>query len=335
MPHPRCKKRREQTIALLRRWLKVFGDEDGDDERIYGNNTRHDHGDQTLHDQIGSECTYTGNTNTGFSRSIGSAEGSKEHCRSNATHSDEGRKLGRKLRFGLIGVDDGLVHVHPPVERALKMTQAALEKNGHEVVPWSTEDHEAIIKNLQAAFFDFGGAAIMDIIKPYGEPVFPSMKGYAIAAAAGEGELGPTKMRMMNMRRNELQKAYLDRWNATATDGKLRLDGLICATSPWAAPRLGGTQKDSLYVGFTGFVNFLDFAACTFPVTFADKELDKATDLGSFKPSSDIDGRIQSDYDAEFYHGAPVALQIVGRRLEEEKVLEMCEVIADALKTAS
>ena len=54
--------------------------------------------------------------------------------------------------------------------------------------------------------------------------------------------------------------------------------------------------------------------------------------MTTFKQLSDIDGRIQSDYDADFYHGAPVALQVVGRRLEEEKVLEMCEVIADALK---
>jgi len=29
-----------------------------------------------------------------------------------------------------------------------------------------------------------------------------------------------------------------------------------------------------------------------------------------------------------------VALQIVGKRLEEEKVLEMCEVVANALKDA-
>ena len=78
-----------------------------------------------------------------------------------------------------------------------------------------------------------------------------------MAAAAGEGELGPTRMRMMNLRRNELQKAYLDRWNATATDGKARLDGLISAVSPFAAPRLGQTQRGCLYVGFTGFVNFL------------------------------------------------------------------------------
>lgn len=53
---------------------------------------------------------------------------------------------GRKLRLGLIGIDDGLVTVHPPVERALNMTKVALERQGHEVIPWSTEDHEAIVK---------------------------------------------------------------------------------------------------------------------------------------------------------------------------------------------
>lgn len=67
-------------------------------------------------------------------------------------------------------------------------------------------------------------------------------------------------------------------------------------------------------------------------MTFADKNLDKARDMKTFRQLSDIDGRIQVDYDADFYHGAPVALQIVGRRLEEEKVLEMCEVIDACLK---
>jgi len=96
----------------------------------------------------------------------------------------------------------------------------------------------------------------MDLLKPWNEPIFPCMQGYALAAAGGEGELGPTKMRMMTIRRNELQKAYLDQWNATATDDKDRMDGIICAVAPWAAPRLGQTQQN-LYVGWTGFVNFL------------------------------------------------------------------------------
>ncbi len=54
---------------------------------------------------------------------------------------------GRKLRFGIIGIDDGLVTVHPPVERALNMTKQALEKQGHEVFTWSAaEDHPVIVK---------------------------------------------------------------------------------------------------------------------------------------------------------------------------------------------
>lgn len=54
--------------------------------------------------------------------------------------------------------------------------------------------------------------------------------------------------------------------------------------------------------------------------------------MKAFKQLTEIDGRIQADYDAEFYHGAPVSLQCVGKRLEEEKVLEMTDLIAQALK---
>lgn len=75
-----------------------------------------------------------------------------------------------------------------------------------------------------------------------------------------------------------------------------------------------------------------DFPSCTFPVTTADKNLDQPRNTKAFTQLSDIDGLIQSDYDAEFYDGAPVSLQCVGRRLEEEKVLEMVEVISGALR---
>lgn len=45
-----------------------------------------------------------------------------------------------------------------------------------------------------------------------------------------------------------------------------------------------------------------------------------------------MDGLLQADYDPEFYDGTPVALQCVGRRLEDEKTLEMTGIISDALK---
>ena len=240
---------------------------------------------------------------------------------------------GRKLRLGLIGAHDNLVTCHPPIERALALTKSALEAAGHEVLPWDPSLHPAIVKDLLAAFFDLGGGAIMDVLTPFSEPVFPSMEPYALAAQAGESGLGPTKMRTMNMTRNTLQKAYLDQWNtATSPDGR-PLDGIIQAVSPWCAARLGETQRN-FYAGYTGVWNLLDFSACTFPVTFADKGLDRERGQGSWTERSELDGKVQKDYDREFYHGAPVSLQLVGRRLEEEKVLEMVEVVAGRLERA-
>ena len=74
-----------------------------------------------------------------------------------------------------------------------------------------------------------------------------------------------------------------------------------------------------------------DLPGCTFPVTFADQKLDKARSVASWKPLNELDEKIQSDYDPTFYDKAPVSLQLLGRRLEEEKVLEMVEVVAKAL----
>jgi amidase len=82
------------------------------------------------------------------------------------------------------------------------------------------------------------------------------MKGYEAAAEAGEGALGPTKLRMMTLQKNQLQKAYLDRWQASGSNGRQPLDGIIMAVTPWAAARLGTTQKNA-YFGYTGVASFL------------------------------------------------------------------------------
>jgi amidase len=68
-------------------------------------------------------------------------------------------------------------------------------------------------------------------------------------------------------------------------------------------------------------------------VTFADKNIDhKRT---GWTPLNEKDAILQADYDPEFYDGTPVVLQCVGRRMEDEKVLEMTGIIADALKAHS
>lgn len=68
-------------------------------------------------------------------------------------------------------------------------------------------------------------------------------------------------------------------------------------------------------------------------MTFADKNLDKVRT--SWEALNELDAAIQADYDPDFYDGTPVTLQCVGRRLEDEKVLQMVGIISDALKSHS
>lgn len=71
------------------------------------------------------------------------------------------------------------------------------------------------------------------------------------------------------------------------------------------------------------------------PVTTVDKALDRLphdfTASDEYKRFSPVAKIACSVYDAEKMHGLPLGVQIIGRRLEEEKVLEGMQVIETAL----
>lgn len=79
----------------------------------------------------------------------------------------------------------------------------------------------------------------------------------------------------------------------------------------------------------------LDYTAGNIPVTKVDKKLDALPTDFLTSPEYDAMNNVcktsYSVYDADSMHGLPVGVQIVGRRLEEEKVLEGMKVIRSAL----
>lgn len=77
----------------------------------------------------------------------------------------------------------------------------------------------------------------------------------------------------------------------------------------------------------------LDYTAGVLPVTHVDKEQD-ALGLGEFKPRNAVERDMYKMYDAEKMHGLPVGVQVVGKRLEEEKVLEGMKLIEGLLRDA-
>lgn len=67
------------------------------------------------------------------------------------------------------------------------------------------------------------------------------------------------------------------------------------------------------------------------PITRVDSSLDKLS--RTFRPRNKIEKDAYVGYDANDMHGLPVGVQIIGRRLEEEKVLEGMKLIEGILKS--
>ena len=74
----------------------------------------------------------------------------------------------------------------------------------------------------------------------------------------------------------------------------------------------------------------LDYSAGVLPVTHVDSTRDAL--LAKVKPRNAIEAGQYKMYNAVEMHGLPVGVQIVGRRLEEEKVLEGMKLIEAYLK---
>lgn len=101
--------------------------------------------------------------------------------------------------------------------------------------------------------------------------------------------------------------------------------------------------------GYSAIVNLLDFTAVTFPVVLTDKDMDPKLD-SLFAPVSKEDEATHQSCththfvlfrlevtnilpvadDPKAFHGAPVGLQLMCRRTEEETALKLVEMILQA-----
>lgn len=67
------------------------------------------------------------------------------------------------------------------------------------------------------------------------------------------------------------------------------------------------------------------------PITHVDKSLDQLPSNFSLKKLNGVAYGAYKHYDATAMHGLPVGVQVVGQRLEEEKVLAVMKRIESAL----
>ncbi|KAJ5390505.1 Acetamidase [Penicillium cataractarum] len=230
-------------------------------------------------------------------------------------------KIQSGLNLGYYSCD-GVVLPHPPILRGIEMVVSTLKKNGHTVAPWTPYKHNFghdLINDIYAAD---GNADVFKDINASGEPSIPNIKDL----------LNPDKEKIdMNqlwgthLKKWNYQSEYLDKWRELEEQQGKELDAIIAPITATAAIR----HNQFRYYGYASVINLLDFTSVVVPVTFADKKLDAKKD--DYQPLSELDATVQAEYDPEVYHGAPVAVQVIGRRLSEERTLAIAEEIGKLL----
>ncbi|GME52611.1 putative general amidase GmdA [Neofusicoccum parvum] len=228
-----------------------------------------------------------------------------------------------KLVFALM-LSDGDVRPHPPVLRALRMVAAALRQRGYEVIDWTPPPHGAAATTLFQLFGSTAGATVRAALDASGEPPVHQLRGW-YGSHPSSTSSDAADFWALCAARDGLRQAYHEHWEKTTVGGRA-VDGVVLPVAPSAAVEEGFFH----HFAYTAVASCLDYAAGCVPVTFADA----AVDVGEvgYGPLNQEDRRHWRTYQKELFDGAPVGVQVMGRRLQEEKVLGMMEAVAEALR---
>ncbi|GME22306.1 acetamidase [Neofusicoccum parvum] len=166
-----------------------------------------------------------------------------------------------------------------------------------------------------------GGEDIRREVLAGGEPYIPHVE-----ALVNRGQpISVYEYWQLNKLKHEQQKRYVDKWNTVRSPSGRKVDLLLTPVMPHPAVPHRGCR----WVGYTKVWNFLDYSAVVLPGGAVDKSLDAKVD---YAPRNELDKWNWNLYDPESMDGMPVGVQIVGRKLEEEKVLGAAKVVEAVLK---
>jgi Asp-tRNA(Asn)/Glu-tRNA(Gln) amidotransferase A subunit family amidase len=264
----------------------------------------------------------------------------------------------KKLRIGLM-TTDGVCDPAPAIARGLDLTTSALRAAGHTVTPIPVSSYPATATpaiGLQIAsvllcgdggktyksFFrtgewnDSGAAQInfyMSLPRPVKylwylwtryvkrDPLWASILRYFHPLTAAEQWKWVAK-----------RELFRQRWFDWLNDPSQSYDFILCPGNATPALPHNAMHDAVSSCGYTFLWNLLDYSAGIVPVTKVDKDKDSLPE--SFRPKNGVEKGAYKHYDAVAMQGLPVAVQVVGRRLSEERTLAYMKVVEDCLRSA-
>ncbi|KIW92858.1 uncharacterized protein Z519_06707 [Cladophialophora bantiana CBS 173.52] len=247
---------------------------------------------------------------------------------------------GCALKLGIFWAD-GIVTPRPPITRGLHVVVDAVRNAGHKGVSWEPPNLTTA-KGVHVSFLKADGAhdihAQLDLS---GEPLIPDL-----ATAFGlKPPMGLLEYQDLTLQGLEYETQYSDYWNPTAEeDGECIVDAVIMPVAPHAAVIPGKYY----HTACTEALNLLNYSAVVIPIAKADKNIDVFDD--SYQPLNATDRlnwegcrfhlwsalaviQVASNADdPEIYDGAPIGVQLVERKFEEEKIWAIAKIVHASMR---
>ncbi|ESZ92593.1 acetamidase [Sclerotinia borealis F-4128] len=217
---------------------------------------------------------------------------------------------------------DGTVQPHPPILRGIRAVVDSLKNNGHKVFQWNPYKHDYAHDLMGSIYASDAGKDVYTVLEVSGEPPIPNISDFVHPAYK---TLSINDIWDIHLKKWTYQCEYLEQFRHMEEKLGREIDAIISPVAPTAAVR----HDQYKYYGYTTVINLLDFTSVVVPVTFADKGMDLK--VQGYKALCEIDGVVQDEYDPEAYDGAPVAVQVIGRRLTEERIMAIAEEIGRLL----
>lgn len=183
-------------------------------------------------------------------------------------------------------------------------------------------------------YFLDGGEEYREVIK--GDPPVPQTQ-WILSQVPNEGvPLTVAEIFKVNLEREAFRAKIAAYWNATVestTTGR-PVDVILSPVAPTLAPRHDAT----CWWGYTSYWNLMDFPGAVFPVNRFHAQGYRPMDVSgdaslSDEPRNAIEKVVMDQWNPSTYNNASVSLQLIGRRLNEEKLLGMLHVVEKALRS--
>ncbi|KAI0334415.1 general amidase GmdA [Cubamyces sp. BRFM 1775] len=244
----------------------------------------------------------------------------------------EGAGLPERLTFAILW-DDGVVAPHPPILDALKRARDALLAAGHDVITWEPLDHKEAWDLILKLYFLDGGEEYRQVLEH--DPPVPQTEWILSQVPNGGKPFTVAETFRINLEREAFRARVLAHWNAakarTAT-GR-HVDAVLSPVAASLAPRHDMTR----WWGYTSYWNLMDYPAAVFPVGRFRAAGHKPAQLPQGvvhvgDPRSERERVVRAEWDPETYDNIPVSLQLIGRRLNEERLLGILGKVEEALR---